>query len=69
MSQRIVTVTRDQAVWERETFQVTVPDTVPEDEVKSYALEQVEAGKASEARDPYILNSVEGMDTIVEVQR
>jgi hypothetical protein len=67
--ERTVTVTRDQAVWERETFEVHVPADMPEDEVAAFVREQVEAGHAKEVCSPYILdNAVEGMDSVVEVQ-
>lgn len=67
--ERTVTVTRDQAVWERETLEVLVPADIPEDQVAAFAREQVDAGNAKEVCSPYILdNAVEGMDTVVEVQ-
>lgn len=69
MTQRTVTLTRDQAVWERETYEIGIPDDVPEGEIENYALAQVDAGKAREVRSPYILDAaVECVDTTVEVQ-
>ena len=63
-----VQITRDQAVWERETFLVDVPDNIPENEIKDYARQQLEEGNATESCPTYILdNAVEGISTEIEV--
>lgn len=65
---KTVQITRDQAVWERETFLVDVPDNIPEDEIQDYARQQLEEGNATESSPTYILdNAVEGISTEIEV--
>lgn len=54
-------VTRDQAVWERETFYVTVPDEIEEDEVDEYLREYIDSGMV-EADHLGIEGSVEGVE-------
>lgn len=58
-------VTRDQAVWERETFEIEVPPEIPEDEHDDYVRDQMD--DANTPRHIEIVNGVEGIDTIVEM--
>lgn len=58
-------VTRDQAVWERETFEIEVPPEIPEDERDDYVRDRMD--DADTPRHIEIVNSVEGVDTIVEM--
>jgi hypothetical protein len=58
-------VTRDQAVWERETFEIEVPPEIPEDERDDYVRDRMD--DADTPRHIEIVNSVEGIDTIVEM--
>ena len=66
---RLITVYRDQAVWERETLEVEVPDDLPEDELEAFVREAVEDGRYEEVSEPHILDAaVEGIDTQIEIQ-
>lgn len=63
-------VYRDQAVWEREFIQIEVPDDVPDDELDEYIEEVMDAPDYTPVYlcEPEIQDSVEGIDTIIEVQ-
>jgi hypothetical protein len=64
-----MTVHRDQAVWERETFEVDVPDGLSSEEIKVFVQEQLDAGNATETREPYVLDqSLDGFDPVVEIE-
>lgn len=60
------TVYRDQAVWEREFFEIEVPDSIPESEREEWINEQLEANSV-ESFATEIISSVEGMDTEVTI--
>lgn len=63
-------VTRDQAVWERETFYLSVPDDVPQERHDDWIYEQLDKHCSGEVDlGPFIQieDSVEGMDTILEI--
>ena len=59
-------VHRDQAVWERETFWIEVPDDIPEDEHDEYIHEKLEDG-ATRADYVEVQHSVEGWGIQVEI--
>lgn len=59
-------VHRDQQVWERETFQIEVPDDVPEDEVEDWIKENLDQ-HGKELFDPFILSDVNGADLEYEI--
>ena len=61
-------VYRDQAVWEREFLEVDVPDHIPDDELAEYIDEALELGNYRQFLEPEIQDSVEGIDTIIEIQ-
>jgi hypothetical protein len=58
--------TRDQGVWERETFEIDVPVDVPEDERQDHVIARMEDAVSDSA--PQILNNVEGMDIVIEIK-
>lgn len=60
------TVSRDQAVWERETFYIEVPDDIPEDEHDEYIREKLEDG-VTRADYVEIQHSVDGCDIQIEI--
>lgn len=63
-----VTVHRDQAVWERQTFEIYVPDDVPEDEVDDYVFESLDSWDFQKNPvETEIIDSVDGMSTVVEL--
>lgn len=62
------TVHRDQAVWERETFYIEVPDEIPEDEHDEYLYEKLQDG-VTRADYVEIQDSVEGMSTEITIER
>lgn len=62
-------VYRDQAVWEREYILIEVPDSVPEEDVEEFVFETIYADDyiPTYLREPEIQDSVEGIDTIIEI--
>ena len=59
-------VTRDHAVWERETFYVDVPNEIPLVEHENYIHEKLNAGDL-ESSDVSVVDSVDGFGTEVTV--
>lgn len=64
---KLLTVYRDQAVWERETFRITVPDTVPPEDYQEFVDEYLDGPDHPVDPNPEIQDAVEGMDTVVEI--
>jgi hypothetical protein len=60
-------VTRDQAVWERESFNITVPDNVPEDDHEEYIFEVLAEGSTC-ANCVEVVGAVEGFDVEVGIR-
>lgn len=60
-------VHRDQAVWERETFWLEVPDDVPDDEIDEYLYDKLEDG-ATRADYTETQHAVEGMSTEITIE-
>lgn len=60
-------VYRDQQVWERETFEIEVPDDMPEDEVEDWIKENLDE-HGQELFDPFILTDVAGADLEYEIE-
>jgi hypothetical protein len=60
-------VYRDQAVWEREYLEVTIPDGTPGSEVEEAVDEALDRGDYVSVCDPQIQDSVEGFDIIITV--
>jgi hypothetical protein len=69
---KLITVYRDQAVWERETLEVEVPDDVPEDQHLSWIKNHLDTiGTFERDAGTEILGNVTGYDieiTIVKDQ-
>lgn len=59
-------VTRDQAVWERETFYITVPEDVPEAEHEEWIYEYIASGEVK-ADSVEIEGGVDMLDTEVTI--
>ena len=65
-----VRITRDQAVWERESFWLEAPEGLDEDALRDWAEEQLDRHDSGDQwLEPtiQIRDSVEGHDTHVEV--
>ena len=60
-------VHRDQAVWERETFWIEVPDEVPADEIDEYLYDKIEDG-VTRANYTEIRDAVEGCDVQITIE-
>lgn len=58
-------VHRDQAVWERETLRVSIPDNTPEDEIEELIWVKLDRGDYEEIGRPRIEDEVEGLGTEV----
>lgn len=63
-----IRVTRDQAVWERETFWIEVPDDVPPEEIEEYCGKQIDLCD-SPGETEVLGETVYGVDTIIEVHQ
>ena len=60
-------VHRDQAVWERETFRIEVPDEVPPEEHYEYIEAALSSGELK-ADYVEIQDSVEGVDVQIAIE-
>lgn len=61
-----LTVHRDQAVWERETLYIDVPDDLPPDQHYDFVVDYLAEHPVFDD-SPSILNSIEGIDTMIEI--
>jgi hypothetical protein len=65
----IKTVYRDQAVWEREIYEIEVPDDLPEDEHYGFVFDAIENwDHDAHPIEPFVTDSIEGLDIILEIQ-
>ena len=58
-------VTRDQAVWERETLLVSILDDTPDDEIDEAIYEALTEGRHTEYAETEVIDVYEGADTVI----
>lgn len=61
-------VRRDQAVWERETLLVTIPDDTPEDQIEEAIHEALDNGPYTPISETEIIDPVEGIDVQINYE-